>query len=104
MKGKASCTEQDGSSLYSLRLSSDDLSETAHTTLPASAELDVGYTDGTLEILVRDDTIETIRLSCNGTLHLLFTDAPVSFSCELGVEEQSFTLPDAVADAIAREK
>ena len=57
-----------------------------------------------MEVLVRNGAIETVRLSCGGTLHLLFTDASASLSCELRVEDRSFALPEAVVDAVLREK
>ena len=104
MRGTATCSEQDGGTLYSLRLGPDTLSETARTVLPAAEELDVDFTEGVMEVLVRNGAIETVQLSCGGTLHLLFTDAPASLSCELRVEDRSFALPEAVADAVLREK
>lgn len=104
MEGTADCTGQDGDILYRLRLEPDTLAEAARTILPAAGELDVDYTEGVLEITVRDNAIETVRFSCGGTLQLLFTDAPVSLSCELRVEDQRFTLPEAVASAVSRGK
>lgn len=104
MRSAVSCTEQDGGNLYALRLGRDDLREAACAILPAAGELDVGYTEGSLEIMARDNAIETVRLSCNGTLPLLFTDAPVSLSCAMRIEDQPFSLPEEVAEAISREK
>ncbi len=104
LRGEASCVQQDGGYLYSLRLGPEDMAQLAAAILPAVRTLDVAYTEGVLELTVSEGDITALRMECGGTLQVLTLNVPVSLSCGAQfAPAPDFALPDGVADAIRRE-
>lgn len=100
--GSISCEEREGAYVYRLIPSTDDIAVLARELLPETASLDFTFTEGVVEAVVRNGELESVSLSCGGTLRLLFASVPASVSAELTFAEAPFTLPDAVAEAVER--
>ncbi len=104
LRGQADCQERDGGYLYTLDLDLKDLEEAAQAILPQIQALEPSLTGGRLEVMVAEDTVERVELSCGGSMRVLLTDARVSLSCGLSFEKRDFELPEDVAEAVWRDE
>ncbi len=104
MNGTVSCTEANGTYIYSLVLDEAGMKEIAATIAPASADMGVKFENGSVQILVTDERIESIRFACAGRVNILVSDVAVAFSAEFDMEGaekyKSFTIPEKVREAL----
>ena len=102
--GTFSCTEVDGTYYYSLALDEEGMKEIASVIAPASADLGIRFENGSVQVRVKEEQIESIRFACDGSLDILVTEVAAALSAELdmtGAEKyQSFMVPEKVLEAV----
>ena len=106
MNGSVSCTEAGGTYIYSLVLDEAGMKEVAAMIAPASADMGIKFKNGSIQILITGDTLESVRFTCDGSVNILISEVTAAFSAEFHMEEagkyQSFTIPEKVQEALSK--
>ncbi len=106
LKGTFSCTEVDGTYIYSLTLGEEAMEEIAFAITQKSADMGIRFENGSIQVRIADDKVESIVFVCDGSLDILLTEVSVAFSAELDMtgEEQyeGFVVPEKVLEALKK--
>jgi len=106
LKGTFHSTEVDGSYIYSLTLDAEAMEEIASAIAQESKGMGIQFENGTIQVVITDNEVESIRFACDGSLHILITDVAVAFSAELDMTDadryEGFTVPQKVLDTLVK--
>ena len=106
LKGTFHSTEVDGSYIYSLALDAEAMEEIASAIAQESKGMGIRFENGTIQVVITDNEVESIRFACDGSLHILITDVAVAFSAELDMTDadryEGFTVPQKVLDTLVK--
>lgn len=96
------CTQKEDSWAYRFTLDEEAMTAMAHAIVPAVEKLPVSLTEGTLEVILTQEQLESVDLRIDGFLSLLLTQVDVSIGGEIDLEpgEADAVLPDAVRSAL----
>ena len=104
LNGTLSCTEVDDTYIYSLALDEAAMKEIALAMAKESADMGIKFENGSIQVRIKDDEMESIRFACDGSRDILVTDVDVAFSAELDMTDaekyQSFTVPEKVLEVL----
>lgn len=97
------CTEAGGKYTYTLSLDEAGMEAAAYAIAPAAEGMDVLFDSGSLQIVLRNDRIERIALSCSGSVQVVLSNAEVSFEAQLEFPEgmEKAALPEGVKNSLA---
>ncbi|MGM9523172.1 MAG: hypothetical protein ACI3VU_01980 [Faecousia sp.] len=97
------CTEAGGKYTYTLSLDEAGMEAAAYAIAPAAEGMDVLFDSGGLQIILRNDRIERIALSCSGSVQVVLSNAEVSFEAQLDFPEgtEKAALPEGVKNSLA---
>lgn len=103
MSADLDCTVSGSESTYSLSLDEKGMEAAVHAIAPATEEMDLLFDTGTLAIVIRDDVIESIRVSCTGNVQIVLSHVAAAFEAEVRFTHEAVDLsvPDAVRRALA---
>lgn len=106
MQGGFSCTQVEEAYIYTVTLEESAMKQIAAYIAKESESLPITFENGTLQFVIREDTLERMQFICDGTLDVLFTKTPVSLSADLNViaseRLKDYTLPEKVLDKIKK--
>lgn len=104
MNGSLVRTERDGEEIYTLSLDQEGLEAVASAILPQLRTLDTRLTSGSIRIVLKENAIQSIRFTCDGSAHILLSDVPISLSGELmpGAAAEMPVIPDAVLSTLQK--
>ena len=92
-------TYRDG--VYTLKLDQAGMEGFAYTIAPAAQGLNIAFGSGEVALTLKGDTLESLNVSCNGTLDLILTEAEVAIGAELNlVEGERLEIPQTVRQAL----
>ncbi|MGN1004647.1 MAG: hypothetical protein ACI4O5_07385, partial [Oscillospiraceae bacterium] len=103
MSADVDCSQSGTAYAYTLSLDKEGMEAVAHAMAPDTKDMDLFFDAGTLQLVIRDDVIESIRVSFTGNLKLVLSDVAAGFEADLRLtgEAAAPTLPDAVREALA---
>ena len=104
MNGSLVRTERDGGEVYTISLDQEGLDAVAGAILPQLHTLDATLTSGSIRIVLKENAIQSIRFTCDGSAHILLSDVPISLSGELtpGAAAEMPVIPDAVLSTLQK--
>ena len=104
MNGSLVRTERDGGEVYTLSLDQEGLDAVAGAILPQLHTLDATLTSGSIRIVLKENAIQSIRFTCDGSAHILLSDVPIFLSGELmpGAAAEMPVIPDAVLSTLQK--
>lgn len=89
------CTEAGGAITYTVALDAEGMEHLANAIAPATKELDTFFTDGSMQVVLKEERIESIVISCGGTLKIAQSEADISVGAQLSIRDgASFAVPD----------
>ena len=104
LHGTFSCTEVDDMYIYSLALEEDAMAEIAAAIAKESTDMAIRFENGSMQVRMKDNKIQSIRFACDGNVDILVTNVAVAFSAEFdltGTETyESFMVPEKVLETL----
>lgn len=104
LHGTFSCTKVDGMYIYSLALEEDAMAEIAAAIAKESTDMAIRFENGSMQVRMQDNKIQSIRFACDGNVDILVTNVAVAFSAELDLTEaetyESFIIPEKVMETL----
>lgn len=104
LNGTFSCTKAGDVYIYSLALDEAAMAEIASAIAKESTDMAIQFENGSVQIRIQDNQVESIRFACDGNVDILVTNVAVAFSAELdfagGEKYESFTVPEKVLEAL----
>ncbi|MGM9554240.1 MAG: hypothetical protein ACI3V2_08030 [Faecousia sp.] len=97
------CTEAGGKYTYTLSLDEEGMETVAYAIAPAAEGMDVLFDSGRLQVILHNDRIERIALSCSGSVQVVLSNAEVSFEAQLEFPEgmEKAALPEGIKNSLA---
>ena len=104
MNADLSSSASGGEHTFTLALNNEGMKEVAYAIAPDTAGMDIDFDNGSIQIVIRDEKIHSIKVFCNGTMKILLSDAAVSVSAEINPSDTTveITVPDAVLEALKK--
>ena len=104
--GEFKCTDTGNDTwLYTLTLDQDAMKEVAYAAAPEMENLPVTLTSGSIQIMVKGNSITELDCSCTGGLDALAEKAPVTVSAKMGFTHNSGSeVPSAVKHQLIQER
>ena len=69
-----------------------------------STDMDILFENGSLQLVIKDNQLESIRFACDGELDVLLTKVAVALSAELEMQSaekyQTFSIPEKVLEKL----
>ena len=98
MSADLKCTRSGERYCYSLVLDEESIEKVVYTAAPSLKDLNVSFGEGSLTLEIEDDRMQSIQLSCAGTVPVMFSDVDAQVSVELTFEEtaESAEIPEEV--------
>ena len=102
MSADVECSKSGTAYTYTLSLDKEGMEAVAHAIAPDTKDMDLFFDAGTLQLVIRDDVIESIRVSFTGNLKLVLSDVAAGFEADLRLTDEAAapTFPDAVRRAL----
>lgn len=97
------CRQTQDGYLYTVSLNPEGMQTLMTAVLPKSQTLDIHYSTGAIDLLLTEDSLKSIQLTCGGSVKVALVNANVSLSMELTPLEDSRipSLPEAVISGLA---
>lgn len=84
LNGNYNCIQNDGAYIYTLSLNEEGMESVVQAISPEAQELGLNLKAGSIQVMVKDDTISGIRVVCSGNAKIALVEVPISFGVELG--------------------
>lgn len=96
------CAQKEDSWVYRFTLDEEAMSALAYAIVPEAEKLPVSLTAGTVEVILSQEQLESVKLRIDGSLSLLLTQVDVSIGgrIDLDTGEADAILPEAVRSAL----
>lgn len=88
--------------IYSVTLDENGMKEVTYAIVPEAKSLDIGFTGGSIQAIVREGKLQNLLISCSGKLEVLLSEADVKIGAELQFtgEEVTETIPEPVKTSL----
>ncbi|MGM9521758.1 MAG: hypothetical protein ACI3VB_04690 [Oscillospiraceae bacterium] len=98
------CSETDGNYVYTLSLDEEGMEAVAYAIAPAAEGMDILFDNGSLQVVICNDKIQSISFCCSGNVQIVLSKAAVSFEAQLEFTENEteVTIPEAVKKALEK--
>lgn len=104
LNGDASCEANGESRAYTLTLDSDAMAAVSEAIAPDTADMDIAFSSGSMEVDVEAGEITAVRFSLEGSTQIVISQTGVSLAAELRFDGdtagRSCTVPDSAAAAL----
>ena len=99
------CENTEEGFLYTVTLNEAGMNALMTAVLPEVAEMDISHRDGTMQLLIRDGTLHSIRIFCGGSAKVAVVDVAVTLSMEMVMMDTVLAeLPDPIMLLVADNK
>lgn len=89
--------------IYSLELDQKGMEQFAYTIAPDAKNLSITLESGRIQLVLGENRLDTISVSCVGSLDLILTTVEISIGAELEMKEaEFFTVNQKVLDALTQ--
>ena len=107
LQGNFRCTEVNDSYIYSIVLDEAGMKEIAALIAKESADMAITFENGSLQLVIKDNNLESIRFACDGELDVLLTKVAVALSAEMEIQGeehfQNYSIPEKVLEKLVKE-
>ncbi len=102
MNSAVSCVKDDDGNLYTVILSGEKLLDLMCAIAPQAERLNITPGYGSVEVLMKNEQIESVSFRCSGTLTVALSKLDASFDAKLTMDEgnETFPVPEAVIAAL----
>lgn len=91
--GEAECTQAGADRRYSVTLNGEEMARFAEAVAPEIATMDAAFAEGSVRLELKDDAVAAIAVQCKGSVRVVRTDVPASFSAHLSFHDEAFPQP-----------
>ena len=104
MNASANCTAKGDEYIYTISMDEEGMKAVAYAIAPEAEKLNISFGTGSIQVVLRDDTIESISISISGSVQIILSRADVSIGAQLQFSQENVaaTIPDAVIGALNR--
>lgn len=101
-KAEFGCRDGENARIYSVALDQDGMALIAEAIAPDAAQLDIHFEKGSIQLVISQEQIQSIQISCSGTQKVLAASVDVQFGAQILFRDEGTVpeLPDAVKDAL----
>ena len=107
LQGNFRCLEVNDSYIYSFALDEAGMAKIAALIAKESQDLAIHFENGSVQLVMQDNTLESIRFACDGELDVLLAKVPVALSAEVELQEESqylnYSIPEKVLEKLLKE-
>ena len=102
MNSDVNCVKGNEGNVYTVTLSGEKIRDLMCAIAPQAERLNLTPGIGSVEILLKNEAIESIRFACSGTLTVALSELDASFDATLTLDEddEAFIIPDTVIHAL----
>ena len=100
LNGDVSCTVSGGKSIYAVTLDETGASDFAAAIAPASKALSAVFTGGGVELTVNGSTLESIQVSCRGTVHVAVADITAALGAQIRFVQRNYPFSQQALTAL----
>lgn len=105
LQGNFRCTEVNDSYIYSIVLDEEGMKNVASLIAKESADMAIEFENGSLQLVIKEQKLESIRFACDGELDVLLTKVAVALSAELEIHGEenfrNYSIPEKVLEKLA---
>ncbi|MGM9589084.1 MAG: hypothetical protein ACI3V0_02790 [Faecousia sp.] len=96
------CREAEDSYLYTVTLAQDGMKQIVDALFPQAGEMEISYGKGSIQLVICQEQIQSIQVTCGGSVKVISAQAEVQFCADIRFQDESAApvLPDAVKDAL----
>lgn len=107
LKGNFRCTEVNDSYIYSIVLDEAGMKQIAGLIARESADMAILFENGSLQLVIQNNTLESVRFACDGELDVLLTKVAVALSAEMEIQGEedfhNYSIPEKVLEKLVKE-
>ncbi len=107
VQGDFRCISVEDSYIYSIALEEAGMAEIAALIAKDSADMPIQFENGSIQLMVQDHKLQSLRFSCDGEVDILLTKVPVALSAEFDVQNEEqyagFRVPEKVLEKLTEE-
>lgn len=102
MNASADCVSQGEQYTYTLSLDDEGMEAVAYAIAPEAEKLNISFESGSIQIVIREASIESIEVKVSGSVQVLLShaDASIGAKLEFAGDSADAVLPDAVKEAL----
>ncbi|MGN0298006.1 MAG: hypothetical protein ACI4C1_02285 [Lachnospiraceae bacterium] len=92
------CREENGQYIYSLSLDEEGMKTVVYAIAPEAEKMDITFDSGSIQVVVGDDQIQSVNISCGGNVQIVLSSADVVFEAKMEFKQDVVPteLPEAV--------
>lgn len=99
---KFQCTQTEEGFVYTVTLNETGMKTLIAAVLPEAPDMEISFSDGIIRLLVKDDTLQSIHISCGGSTKVAVVDVAAALSLEMVMMDTvSAELPDSIMLLVA---
>ena len=99
--------EINDSYIYSFALDEAGMTKIATLIAKESQDLSIRFENGSVQLVMQENTLESIRFACDGELDVLLAKVPVALSAEVELQDESqylnYSIPEKVLEKLLKE-
>ena len=101
---KFQCEEAEEGYLYTVTLNQTGMKKLMEAVIPQTTGMDISYRDGSIQLVVVDDTLQSISITCGGSTKVAIVDVAVYLNVQMQLMDGNITedLPDAVKNLLVK--
>ena len=107
LQGNFRCLEINDSYIYSFALDEAGMTKIATLIAKESQDLSIRFENGSVQLVMQENTLESIRFACDGELDVLLAKVPVALSAEVELQDESqylnYSIPEKVLEKLLKE-
>jgi hypothetical protein len=107
LQGNFRCLEINDSYIYSFALDEAGMTKIAALIAKESQDLAIRFENGSVQLVMQENTLESIRFACDGELDVLLSKVPVALSAEVELQDESqylnYSIPEKVLEKLLKE-
>lgn len=104
MNASANCASKGNAYIYTISMDEAGMKSVAYAIAPEAEKLNISFESGNIQVVLRDEMIESISISVSGSVQIVLSRADVSIGAELQFSQDSVavTIPDAVKETLSK--
>lgn len=101
-KADFQCEDGEDGRIYTVTLDQDGMALIADAIAPEAAQLDIHFEKGSIQLVISQEQIQSIQVTCSGTEKVLAASVDAQFGAQILFRDESTVpvLPDAVKDTL----
>lgn len=108
LQGGFRCMEVNDSYIYSIALDESGMAKIAGLIAKESQDLAIRFENGSVQLVIKEDELESIRFACDGELDVILTKVAVALSAEIKLQDETqylnYDIPQKVVEKLVKEE